>query len=224
VHESLRARLANGQAGEGPLTLAGLAAAYGISMMPVRLAVGRLIDEGLLERRDGRLVFIDRSPGGARLRTRVAQPTPPRNHEQEIQRDLIRMSFGTPPGALREDHWAAQFGTTRTVIRQVFARLAGQGLLEHRPRHGWYLRAFSVKDLRDFLQAREALELKALELARGRLETPVLRDLLAGNVLPRGSAHPRTDNRLHAYIIARADNRYISSFFERHGPYYDLLF
>jgi DNA-binding GntR family transcriptional regulator len=213
VYESLRGQIASGRPTQRPLTLASLAAEYGVSMMPARLAVGRLMDEGL--------------PGlGARRKPAPAPPAPPApgQRDEAILRDLIRLSFGPESGPLRESHWASQCGTTRTIIRQVFARLAGQGLLEHRPRHGWYVRPFSVKDLRDFLQAREALELKALELARGRLDKTVLRQFLAGNVLPRGGEHPRTDNRLHAYIIERAGNRYINAFFERHGAYYELLF
>ncbi len=90
------------------------------------------------------------------------------------------------------------------------------------PRCGWRVRAFSAVDLAAYLEARETLELKALDLARPRLVSEDLERMLSGN-LPARRHEPRLDNRLHAYLIEKSENRYLADFFERHGVYYTTL-
>src|SRR5262249_11628248 len=75
-----------------------------------------------------------------------------------------------------------------------------------------------------YLQVRESLELKALELAKPRLEAADLRRMLSGNRPTAGEALPRLDNDIHHYLIEKAGNRYIREFFDRHGLYYATLF
>ena len=69
-----------------------------------------------------------------------------------------------------------------------------------------------------YLQVREVLELRALDLAVGRLERAPLERMLAGN------EDDQLDNDLHGYLIERAGNPYITEFFERHAPFYHSIF
>lgn len=212
-----------------PLTLAGLAEHYQVSVTPVRQAVDSLVAQGVLRKGDNR-----RLVPGPRSRVRAAQGTRrrtvrlPESAEattRRIREDLVRASLRGRARFLREEASAKRYGISRSALRNVFHELAGQGLLEHVPRRGWRLRPFRQDDMRAFLQVRELLELKALELARDRLEPDRLERILAGNRMPRSRTDaPRVDNSLHAYIIERAGNPYICDFFERHAPYYDLLF
>src|SRR5262249_18727922 len=120
---------------------------------------------------------------------------------------------------------AEKYNISRSAIRNILHRLAGEGILDHIPRRGWRLRPFRQDDLRAFIEAREVLELKALDLARRKLDAEVLTRILNANSLPDSpEAQPHVDESLHDYIIDTADNSYIRDFFERHGRYHRLLF
>ncbi len=47
--------------------------------------------------------------------------------------------------------------------------------------------------------------------------------MLSGNRSAAPGESPRLDNRLHAYLVERAENRYVSDFFARHGANYEML-
>ena len=98
-------------------------------------------------------------------------------------------------------------------------------MLDHVPRRGWRLRPFRQDDLQAFIEVREVLELKALDLARTKLVVADLQRMLDANHPPKSSRDaPRIDESLHAYFVAKAGNSYIRDFFERQGRYYRLLF
>jgi DNA-binding GntR family transcriptional regulator len=124
---------------------------------------------------------------------------------------------------VREEATALRYGLGRTAIRQALARLAGRGLVVHVPRCGWRVRPFDLADLEEYLEVREVLELKALDLARPHLVTADLRRMLLGNA-PRAGRKARLDNNLHRYLVDKAGNAYISDFFNRHGAYYTTIF
>jgi DNA-binding GntR family transcriptional regulator len=98
------------------------------------------------------------------------------------------------------------------------------------PRRGWRLRPFRQDDLRAFIEVREVLELKALELASPKLDDSELQRILDSNSPSSLAAKSATgkplivDESLHEYLISTADNAYIRDFFDRQGRYYRLLF
>lgn len=233
IADDLTRRLGAGSGEELPeLTLAALSRFYEVSLTPVREAVRTLVATGLLIKGgNGRLSVNPDAPRQPRPRRRQPQQMPqarptdgPDRLEADLATELIRRSLRGETGYLREEATARRFGVGRTVIRQAFSRLAGRGLIEHVPRCGWRVRVFDAPDLIAYLETREALELKALELARPHLVESDLRRMLAGN-RPRGASRPpRLDNQVHRYLVERAGNRYIRDFFERHGTYYTTLF
>jgi DNA-binding GntR family transcriptional regulator len=214
-------------AGEDPaksFTLERLSSRYNVSVTPVRAAVAELLDEGVLGRDSSRRLVAGRRP----VRKPQAKPQPPATTEDRtmaIVRDLVRISIESEPVLLREEATAEKYGVTRAAIREVFHRLAGGGMLQHLPRRGWQLRPFRQEDLDAFIEVRVVLERKALDLAKQRLVEEDLREMLAGNQLP-ASPHdtPKIDDRLHAYLVDKAGNKYIADFFERQGKYYKMLF
>lgn len=227
IKNDLRARI---QAGDGlleTLTLCGLATHYNVSLTPVRSAVNDLIQEKwILKRPNGRLV-VNRSRSRAGQPAAGAQrPEPRRDWYRVIADDVIRLSFRGQAVFLREEAAARKYGISRTVVRQVFNRLAGLGIFEHLPRRGWRVRPFRCQDVASFLQVREAMELLALELARPRLVRADLEEMLDNLAVPSSVDCPPLDDAMHRYLVEKSENRYIQDFFREHtGLYnYRILF
>ena len=57
---------------------------------------------------------------------------------------------------------------SRTPVREAMLRLAGEGLVEMRPRHGMRIKSISVVDMREIYEVLMALESVAAGLAAGR--------------------------------------------------------
>ncbi len=227
VRDDLAARLRTGRELPAQLTLDSLADFYQVSFTPVRAAVAGLIEEGLLEKGPNRrlVVRVEPDDGNAMKSESVPLPPPPRDLYSWIVDDLVQMSLLGSEVYLREEVTAEKYNMSRSAIRNIFHRLAGEGILDHIPRRGWRLRTFRLDDLREFVEAREALELKALELAWPRLETTDLKKMFEANSLPaKRNEGLVVDESLHEYLINKSQNKYIRDFFDRQGKYYRLLF
>jgi len=163
-------------------SLPALAQHYQVSLTPVRAAVRELVGESyLLKAENGRLAVNPDHPDHGRKSRKRQRAERPRDWEAVLSEEVLRLSIEGYDGYLREQATAAKHGIGRTVVRQAFIRLAGGGLVEHVPRCGWRVRTFSFEDMRAFLEVREVLELKALELARRRLDPELLKEMLRGN-------------------------------------------
>lgn len=232
IKNDLAAKLRSGRVVPVQLTLDSLAGHYKVSLTPVRAAVAELIDEGLLQKgENNRLTATsqaDESSSESLDHAQLSEPESPelpRDPYDVIANDLVQISLSGEPMYLREEVTAEKYGISRSAIRNILHRLAGEGVLDHIPRRGWRLRPFRQDDLHAFIEVREALELKALELARPKLDATTLKHLLELNSVPTSSkALLFVNESLHDYFIATAGNAYIRDFFERQGRYYKLLF
>ena len=205
------------------LTFSALSQHYEVSLTPVRRAVKELLADGYLESLDnGRLRVSDAIPKKRRHQDEP-QP-PPQDLEAVIRSDLIQRSLAGDSNYIREDAAAAKYNVGRTVLRPIFGRLTGQGLLQHFPRQGWRVRPFDKKDLCDFIIVRETLELCALEHARPNLDKDVLKELLEENRNVAEINVGALNNNLHSYWINLSGNHYIVDFFNRQALYYTSLF
>jgi len=222
IEDELKTHVLSGSAPPYPLTLSGIAGHYGVSLMPVRAAVDALVEGRYLLRQDNRRLVINRQQVSRKTQRRPPEPPTAALPEEKIAKQVIHISLLGRETFLREEATADKFGIGRTVVRRIFSRLAGQRLLEHVPRRGWRVRPFREQDMHDYLEVREALELRALELARSRFDALRVRELLAANTPQDG--RPRLDNRLHQYWIRLSGNRYLRDFFAENGVYYQALF
>lgn len=222
IAADLRRRLTETPGGVD-LRLMALAETYQVSTQPVRLALARLAREGLLQRLRRR--GFKRAAGAASARGRkAASPASIEPSLTQIQRRLstlaVQLSLHGEETFLREESTAAQLGVSRGFAREALQRLHGEGIIEHVPRRGWRVRAFSREDMADFLEVREVLEVRALSLAWPKLERARIEEFLRGNT----GRPPKPDNRLHDYWIERSGNRYIRRFFAQHAPFFSALF
>jgi DNA-binding GntR family transcriptional regulator len=229
IRNDLGVRLRSGLEIPEPLTIDSLAEWYKVSFTPVRTAIAGLIDDGLLTKASNHRLVVSDPPavsGGATPQGDLpVLPTPPRDHYEVIASDLVRASLEGKALYLREEVTADKYEISRSAIRNIFHRLAGEGMLDHIPRRGWRLRVFSQSELQAYVEVREALELKALHLAFPKVEAAPLQQMLEANRLPRTATElPVIDESLHKYLIELSGNRYIKDFFAKQGRYFGLLF
>ena len=212
-----------------PLTMDGLSQHYGVSYTPIRKALTGLIEEGLVRKKgNGRLEPIEiqnkekYESSGFDIKD---LPDP----SIEITRELVELSLSGKEIFIREESTARKHGLSRSSLRQILLKLAGEGLILHIPRRGWQVKPFRQEELQSFSEVREVMELKALELAQSKLSKPEakhrLQEIKASNqILKNKKVKVRIDNSLHQYLLELAGNPYLDDFFERHGKYYSILF
>lgn len=212
------------------LTLGAIAEYYSVSLTPVREVIAELVDEKIIIRKpNGRLERPFRSQ--SKQNAAVSKTTKTKNNvnlnselDEKVMTYIVQLSLQQHSDYLREEATAQKYNTGRTIMRQVFSRLAGAGFLEHVPRCGWKVRIFREKDMSDYLEIREILELKALRLARPYFNKDELRYLLESNIVNDNPLLASLDNDLHNYWIKLCDNKYIQDFFFRHGSFYSAVF
>ncbi|GAC1300490.1 MAG: hypothetical protein NVSMB14_10860 [Isosphaeraceae bacterium] len=226
IRRDLTARIRTFGVAPAPLTLPSLSKHYGVSLTPVRIAVRDLIEDGLLlKRENGRLAVNSKRVRSSRSRRPFTPIGEPPKRAEQLERalalEIISKSLRGEADYLREETAAHKHGVGRTAIRQAYDRLAGQGLIVHEPRKGRRVRVFDQCELDSYLEVREVLELKALDLARPRLVLNDLRRMLDAN--RPNDRPPKLDNSLHRYWIDKSENSYIVEFFDRHSPYYAAL-
>ena len=148
-----------------PLTIDGISNHYGVSYTPIREALSGLIENGLLRKKsNGRLETVDR-PTKKKTKVSAFHQELVEDPVTLITEELVKVSLSGKETFIREQATALKYGLTRSALRQVLQRLAGEGLILHIPRRGWLVKPFRQQDLQAFLEVREAMELKALELA-----------------------------------------------------------
>lgn len=226
IVEDLKRRIQSGEDVSSRLSLAELAKDYGVSITPLRNAMNALIAGGFVEKLPNRRLRLGkrRARAGASSRPVPVPPTPS-DWDSALLKEVMLSSLRPHAIYMREEVLARKLSAGRSIIRQAFNRFAGVGLIEHVPRRGWLVRPLSPQDMNAYLAVREVLELKALELARGRLEASDLKALIASNGRPGVRAASQLDNRLHDYVIEKSGNRYLRLFFQQYNArYYTELF
>jgi DNA-binding GntR family transcriptional regulator len=82
----------------------------------------------------------------------------------EIKSRILRLIY--PPGEnLLEDKLRTQLKVSRTPIRMALSKLEQEGLVLHRPGHGYFIRDIRLDEVRSLFQMREFLVVPATRLA-----------------------------------------------------------
>lgn len=125
---------------------------------------------------------------------------------------------------LREPAWAKTIGVNRMALREAFARLEAEGLIERGPKTGYFTPTLSDRDIREILIVRAALEATAIEsIIREKRNTrrhlqplsQAIDQLQAmideGYVLGASEA----DRRFHERLVALGGNCRLTMIYER---------
>lgn len=163
-----------------------LASIFGVSRAPVRRAIGLLKADGLVSNTEGRGFLVGPGRGGSGKRISLQElqkvlvgtdaPDLDRSSAwkpilQTSKREIIScLPFGTY--RVLETEMARHFDVSRTVVREVLARLSELGIIEKNNRSQWIAGPLTAKDLREIMDVRLLLEPHALMLVA--CNTPAL--------------------------------------------------
>lgn len=117
-----------------------------------------------------------------------------------------------------EAELAALLHMSRTPTREAMLRLASEGLVEVRPRHGMRVRPVSMVDMREIYEVLTALESTAAALAAARADQgeaisqlrAAIRDMDSALENDDLLAWAAADERFHTLLVAAAGNRRLS--------------
>ena len=144
------------------------------------------------------------------------------NQADRAYRELKRLVLDAalPAGAqLLELEAAARLGMSRTPVREAMIRLAQEGMIEIRPRHGMRVLPVSAHDMREIYQVLTGLEATAAALVARRGLDPAgiaamrqaVRDMdraLDADDLPGWA---RADERFHTLLVGASGNRRLAA-------------
>ncbi len=81
-----------------------------------------------------------------------------------LKEEILNLNF-KPGEQLHIDEFAEKLEVSRTPIREAFLRLANEGLLDIKPRVGYFVTEITEEDIRDLFEIREMVETRATRKA-----------------------------------------------------------
>ena len=137
-------------------------------------------------------------------------------------RRLLILQQVEPGKRLREPEWAGRLGVHRSALREAFARLEAEGLIERGPQTGYFVPRLSAEDLQEINKLRLALECLAIdEICGGKGRAPLSEMERArddfGRFVQGGYSLGaiEADRRFHEALIAAAGLRRLSDLYRR---------
>jgi DNA-binding GntR family transcriptional regulator len=175
IAEAIKARIKSGELAPGTeLKQVELAEFYGVSRMPVREALNKLLTEGVVEKLNNRHIVVAGSlnknqTGRGKNKENAALPRvhllPARERVAAyLRRAILRQEIkeGT---VLTLEGTARQMGVSSMPVREALQMLASQGLVLLRPNKGAVVLGMTEKNIRDHYAVRALLESEAAALA-----------------------------------------------------------
>lgn len=161
-------------------------------------------------------------------RATVSSPPPTENSQRDkaygLLRRLLILQQIREGERLREPEWARQLGVNRMALREAFARLEAEGLIERGPKTGYFVPQLGNEDIQEIMEVRAVLEGMAVErIIREKRNTrrhlePLqqaidhLRSLIDDGYLLGAS---EADRRFHERLVELAGNRRLTMIYMR---------
>jgi DNA-binding GntR family transcriptional regulator len=198
---------------------------FGISRAPARQALAELEAVGLVRKSSGRGYVIAEAAGVAssdRITAEEGEHSPgdTRLHflaswqliYQKVEMDIVSRT-AIASWRISEAALAKSFDVSRTVAREVIARLQQRGILGKDEAGRWYAPALTAKHITQLYELRWVLEPLALEKAYPRLPAnvlPELRQALAQAIdageRAGGEMLDAIEQQLHVQLLGYCDN------------------
>jgi DNA-binding GntR family transcriptional regulator len=166
----LAARIASGALPPGAVLLESrLAAQFGISRAPARQALARLAERGLVARTAGRGWVVTGDPAAPRAvatlePVRLVPSSSWQRFYPEVERAIVaRTAFAS--WRVIETELARHYAVSRTVAREMIARLHQRGVVRRDARFRWYAPALTPDHVGELYELRWLLEPVALRKA-----------------------------------------------------------
>ncbi|HWL55934.1 MAG TPA: GntR family transcriptional regulator [Paracoccus sp. (in: a-proteobacteria)] len=141
---------------------------------------------------------------------------------ERIVRGIMR-----PGDTLAESTIAAEFGMSRTPVREALHRLASEGLVERGPRRAFAVRRMGVADLRALFESLGEIEAICARLAAHRM-TEIERDGLTRILAGDADDYATVNARFHDALREGAQNPVIAGLLDdlnrRSLPWRDASF
>jgi DNA-binding GntR family transcriptional regulator len=244
IGKDLRKRMQQGNPGFQPVTLQSIANYYNVSITPVKEVVSRLLEEGLLVKNpNGRLTYTAKTTGdGSQIlgENNGEEYSHAEGRDSGLEVPLVTSQMESLCNKIRdwvvlatlsghshdinEQSLAIRYGINRSRLRQVLAQISQESWIIYTPNRGWQVRPLEDKDVEDYLEIREMMEIKALELCEGRFDHHKVREIIKNNTNSPGTDKPTLDDSLHQYFSELSNNTYIKNFFKVNSKYYSALF
>jgi DNA-binding GntR family transcriptional regulator len=137
-----------------------------------------------------------------------------------------------PGQRVNQEEWATRTGVSLIPVREALRALAGEGLVEYRPRRGYAVTELDLDDLEEVYRLRRVLESDALLRGVPRvtprdiaaLEADAAAYAGAKDVAARLAANRRFHTRLHGLAASRVLSRLIDLLWDSTEAYRALYY
>lgn len=204
------------------LTESGVAAQFGISRAPARRALSELQESGRVVKAEGRGYAVPggpqekRAPSTASIvddKQRLVSRSSWERIYSEVEDEIIgRIAFAS--WRVNEAELARFYGVSRTVARDVVARLQQRGMVRKDDRSRWYAPALSPEHVNELYELRSILEPVALMKAAPKVPPRLLahmrtdlEEAIAHADQLEGPTLDRLENEMHVDLLGYCDNR-----------------
>lgn len=149
---------------------------------------------------------------------------PQRDQAYHRLRQMLILHQAPEGKRLNEEAWAERLQVNRAALREAFARLEAEGLIEKGPLPGYFVPQLTRDDVAEILEVRIVLEGGAIDrICRNGLNTPAslqpLRDAceLLKELAQEGdyAAVASADRAFHEHLVRAARNRRLELLYQR---------
>ena len=131
---------------------------------------------------------------------------------RRLRRSII-MGHRASGERLNVEQIAGEYNTSVTPVRDALQMLSHEGLVDIKPRSGYFVRSITLKQLRDMLDVRRVLELTAVERAALRATEEQIQEMSqvhSGYTGDDDESYDRytDENRRFHYLLASASGNY----------------
>jgi len=143
------------------------------------------------------------------------------NFYEDLKWKILTMQLA-PSSDLDEVRFSEQYGLSRTPVRDVFRRMAGEGFVEIVGNRGASVASMDHKSLKGFVQSAPLIYTSVIRLAVKNATSSQVRDLKRAQTKYRNAVRKDSisdiviyDDRFHCLMGKMADNHYLSASLQR---------